>query len=1729
MVQVEQLASAKTEKLYRDDLIGIGNVDPGYIRADQIKFDINGTVIDSSSVNGSPVLPSQSGNFKDIIKFLKEEHYNYIKSLQRYYATVNSFDASATDRTPCSNQDPLSPPPPPPPPDDSSGTNGTGSSAGTGNSSSTNQSTGSATDYSDEDYVNMMEDWGDTVDETIDSFAEEDFTTEAGGYTSADAAAIEAYQESIQKYLNLMRLLAMLLTSRLELVSIASEQMTGIRMESSSSCLKIVNGFCSNRAQMVSAQLAQLFEYITEHNEAYYDKQKKKIEEEYSHWYSSQKKKEQALADATARYERALRKTVESMASAFATAGNVDFDSLSAEEAAKQMESITASLYAAAANEGYTTTNNGYYDIDADALEEYRSTLTRMQNLTRDYLIIYDAKNEVTRVVSQILTGNQGAKSKKEAVIGAYEDKFAAGVTTLESIFSAQLKLMEVHNTKVYHQKQVEKHEKATVFKVFEWINKGLSIVVGVLAVIVNIAPILGQIGSLALSLIAAGLWVAGEGCDLAGQYYADSQVDDELDISQATRDEEDTDTPEVYEGSIPTTASEQAAIDDLDEIGYVQKEDGLLYMDSTQVAEALGELSATQNRIRILLSAVQARFDVASIVYQSVYGISLNNNYNLVQSVYEAKNQQYLFMFQLRSYLKEQKRYYQNLELAQAKSLEKAAWTFGISAVCSIFGAILGGITSLGFLSGLCGGLGDVLASYILNDWYKDYENLEAQGNVTSISTEENSNDSAEVSIDKQEQQILEDALEIGMMATGTNGFGMSYVMVDPADIAVIRQRLAAIQTLRMCLVLARRAMAQINNIVNAELTGIVPNGRAYELSMQVSWAQNQVINQQLQQIISFKSQQVQLQNSAADAHRQYWQGIITGGISAGINAIGGGWGYSSGKWGGAAEKTVDSIYTATDIVSQLSSTGAEFAFNWSDATRDSSLLNGLDPQKILIDGLDEYYATTRGEKEGGGQKTVSKEELEILTQITSELIESMKSGQWGINSGLQIYFSNLMEKVYRIQECVAKANQTTSEIAGIAHQQLTGKPSFSSVDAQLLLSPHQSKAMGFVSDMFGCLEQITVQHNRMSESRKQMWLSVLDMAVTLVEVAISVVANSTNNKLKENEKAMNASQMNMKSMDTELQSATTKEQALKIIKTQAPSRIETNTKIQKTNKEMASLYKELAFDQALRALISLLYPWIRIAVDKAIISPLMEKNNQKDGVAVALDTATDDELTNMHRETIALSLQSGEALLASTEAATNYADSTAMFDTFWSTAQNCINSMQKYTAIKKAINDLGKAQVSRKSQTEFDAYSKEAADKFAKIVDEISALKDLLAAANGDPQKIKPIVTRLETLNTQMETLKDQVAQASALVPALSDPTQLDQDLPVPPPYCLQMQIQKAFSQFSQQVASSTSALNAYLSVLEQQAAQTEAPATAGATASLDDLAKTASQLSDSEVVSAGLTQDVPETEAMRQSTVSAEGKPLSELSEKELLALLADRRGLRDALLQSNRPEACRKLEVQISGLEKAIQEASSGNNIPEGVAPADYIKMLEAEKSKLNTQLKNAADPKKSTDWAAVKATAAEINLIFSELRNKVRTRLLGTSSKGSGNRIKPRMSETDKSACVERELNNLLEPYLGTSEEPASTTSHKDTPKDVPEAAKTPTKTNPADPNPEQIPLAEYHRQETQAKTAVAATASAALDLSKLQFLPETNYYRQRAEAELAEKSLSSRTTTASIS
>jgi hypothetical protein len=708
-------------------------------------------------------------------------------------------------------------------------------------------------------------------------------------------------------------------------------------------------------------------------------------------------------------------------------------------------------------------------------------------------------------------------------------------------------------------------------------------------------------------------------------------------------------------------------------------------------------------------------------------------------------------------------------------------------------------------------------------------------------------------------------------------------------------------------------------------------------------------------------------------------------------------------------------------------------------------------------------------------------------------------------------------------------------------------------------------------------------------------------------------------------------------KAISDAMSGAISDEQLQQVAKDQAPIRETTNANRQKASDEIISLLKELAFDQALRTLISLFYPWIRVAVDKAIITPIIEKNNEKEGIVVELDTATDSEMTNMHRETIALSLQSGEALLASTEAAASYESSMEMFDTFWGAAQNCLQLMQDYGEIHRQLDKIGandKARVDKKDpasdqstkpdeaestpqkkKEKMQEYCQKAAGEFTAIVDEISALRQMLASASGDPKKVKEIIERTNKLVAQMDTLEETVDQADQLLISLPDSTR--QDLPVPLPHFLQMLSRDAMSQFSQQAARSTTALNAYLSTLEQQVAQAQSASAAPAASpavdeksreeaqqaaqtALDELAETAAQLSDSEVISTGLSQDFPQTEAVRRSIVNAEGKPLSELSEEELLVLLSDRRGLRDALLQSKQPEVGRKLEAQIRGLEQAIQDAKSGKNVPEGIDPADYIKMLEAEKVRAQTQAAEAANPKKATDWAAVKATTAEINLILSELRNRVKTRLSGSSGKSSGNCIKLRMSETEKSACVERELNNLLDAHFGTPATPTVGTASRGMPEAQPAMADPAAlaaraelvgEAGPGDAGsssassglsieisqkssdlteqmlsanlqrmdaeqlrdllrkliveevwisqqPQTEQLTQYRSQVAQAKVAVevelekrekAKTSAAREKRRPMQMISGNNYYRQQAEAELAERSLSSRTTTAAIS
>lgn len=1567
MVNINIIKNCEIEQLYRDDLPSEFPVEKNFI-SDDLSIPKEEFGIDSATVNLNK--PTQRTNYPQIIEALKKESCNYIKNLEFYFSYLHETTIHLApnplegftppeDTQPCSGDlpDDL---------DDVDGSHASGGTSGAGGASGAGGSSGTS-ETSESDAADILEDLSDEIDDLINEFAESEYTSQNGdGYSEVDLEAFEAYRQQITAACMVMRLVAMLVATKFELKDITAEILFDAKADRQSHLLQTVNQYANNRVMTLNAQFADMINNVMEQNKAKYDEECAAIEDEHNVVCGSQKDKEEEMAAAAAQYEKALKAAADSLNKGL-TAGlpSVDGTGTTEEELMASVDELTdgilEDIFAS-----YTITENKYYDAGAEVnnAEQLRSDLISVQNLGRSVLILYGTSFDLGRVTFNTLHDKSAGSSKKDVATSIYEEQCAQNLSHLETAFSLRLERVQAHNDKVYHEYQLEKLEKTESCRFWAWFNRISGIVLGVMSIWLPW-----------LSALATAATLIGSGIEQLGQYLAYENIHDEVDF----------DYPDRVEGA---DSAQQAVINELDDVDFVEKEDGLQYLDSGPTAELLGDLSAAQNVVRIRLAVIKAQREQQSLVQEILTGhrsVS-NSNFRLVQAAYESRNTQYLFMFTARTYLKDQIKTYENLEIMQKQALDKGveAWLSeligtGIGCLGYLIAPAVGGIAS-----SLCGSIAGLINAADNGRWAYDYQQLKTEADFT-VNTNEVETDATDAAMGAlnnlagEEQATLQAILNMGFISTGSNGWGNEYWAVDFGSAAILRTELTRIANVRLAILLAERARLNFIHQAQEDLFGTGQGRRAGDLVLQTASAHHKVIGQQYSQLLSLKAQQAQLHNRAVDSIKEQKEGILSNSISAGLSgaaaAVGGG-----SEIGNAASKTVNGILTAGSIAANASDLSFSIAFSTHGATNGYGALIDLDTQQILLEAFENYYRGTRD-----SVSELRQQEIKVLTQITEELITSMQYGMWGVNSGLQMYFSSLMDQVFNLQEAMIDIERGRTQLKNAASQKLFRKAGADTVDGQTVLETEKAMALSLVSIMFSRLNEIARQHNKMVQAERELFLSMFDVAATIVQSVASVAASNQRTILKdESTKYENAIK--------DLNEATTETDR---------AAIENN--LDKTIHTIKSTEKDLKITRFVRSMVQIMHPWVRLLLGELYDKALQTKY-QEDGANLQINTDVSNELDRMKRETVVASLQRGEAAL-------HQAESEVAFYRVKQLEDIC------YQSVKTAL-ELTAEQIYDKTRTpqahlynnlETKDYQEcvDAAKQYEQIIDQIHALETKLET---NPEDAPAIAAEIELLKSAAQKLQAQVEAALAK----ADLDEEAKDKPTAQAQAM-TSAQALHLDNMQQLQQSTSNLLAQITQLEE-ALQHHATERADPAANealhkqVDEIRQSAAEISSNQVITDGLSE-IDNADQLARSMIN-KGIPLKLLSRDQLVKRIIRNRQYRQALIERDHAQALELLHQEEAELQKALTDVQAGR----GVVGLD-AETIEAGLVRIRRQIEvvEALNPDQ-THWQGIKEASVENNVILSELRNRIRAEVDVSH---------PKATDLEKSRIVEQRIAELI--------------------------------------------------------------------------------------------------------
>jgi|GEM_PF-3523380 len=982
----------------------------------------------------------------------------------------------------------------------------------------------------------------------LEAWDENDFWNWAQyGFKQIMEARQNALILKMQKLTNLYNVLQMIHKLRMNLRGVVQEEMEGIKGFQGMDTAKLIGKSCQSALNIVLKLHQQLMEKIMKFNEARLEELKEEAEEANdSKWeqfvdkitfgentrkvIEEQMKAIEAYMDVT----KANLKALESM-NVIGTSGHdpdADADPTNLDdpfaqlnkEIDERLEELLGRL-----GEAIRKGDNDYLWVDNDFIMKLRDEIVGLMNGMRSFIMIETSKRDIRSIVHEEMTGVSGYKSEKQAILQAFENKFAYILMHFDRMAMAANLYVNLHNQYVYLQAQYDKYgggfwdavdefwsdltsgnwgdlveDISDMFHHFPGFLRGLA---DFYATLLGWVPVIGGWYNL----------IDAAAVDLVNNYY-----DDEMNVPPSQYNPEDTRTST---GDIAFDLINQLEFysgQTLSQVGsnlFLTADDGLYQIDYVGAAMLLETLNGYQNAMRIVGSLNKHSQMNRRLVHMEMTGVDSREPSQAAMAAMEADFNNQMMQFNTMMMNLIARKVAHNLEQQQENQID-LMWQQAVNGLWRIIP-----------------GFGDMFAHFANLDTAMNNPaygmDLDASPSLQHYQNE--AADATGISPEARIEDLIDDLynqlLSGGLVYAGGISSG-----IDPALESRIKQEFKGLANVMYILSELANVKLKGRDIVHKEMTG-VSTGEVGELSNQVLDANFQTMMRILDFMLKWFEEVLEVEDRADQAEMvvdRLNSMTPIAMISSIVTII-------------CIILTIMGFYPA--VVALIAIANALFTHIYT-LGNEADLLDD-----IKSGGYGDLSAQPQIDFSESGNAILdilSDAEESIFTGINSDLISELDGGGSYVHGGHQANADYQIGRLYNVRRMLAKLYKMLQEIRNEIHLYMTGVSGNAFDSATGAFNRGEQVAKSILEGLFRRLDRMAARDNMIHQAEItyqsniiQSWIScIISIVASLVKLKVEMMSK----ELQTRQNMIDNRNQTIEKLRQQLGDATDQEQIAKI-----------------------------------------------------------------------------------------------------------------------------------------------------------------------------------------------------------------------------------------------------------------------------------------------------------------------------------------------------------------------------------------------------------------------------------------------------------------------------------------------------------------------------------------------------------------------------------------------------
>src|SRR3989339_342217 len=916
----------------------------------------------------------------------------------------------------------------------------------------------------------------------------------------------------------------------------------------------IVANKISNRLKMVSVAFGDLMEQMMDYNQAQYDADVEVANAQTSGFGNTTSDMLtgggqtitglEMQQDAVERYLRAMRTVLDLLNRTVNSDKPMEYDPNdpnSVYRALQDRETVSFSKLPSIVYSG----DNDYWELDEEKLSSVRKGFYGLQSVRNIINTVHDAESEAKNLIHKEMTGVGGrSRSNLDNKLLEMDNQYKT------MLFETNIRLtqqkMQLENNVRFLEGEILKARTQRVYNV-------ISNIFALAGLVCAFIPGVGTAVTLLLGLAAAGI-------KLAGAIHANQIAEDyayEPDTPLYEEENYDTDTGNPSVDAMNGAANMEEEIIGQDNGNLIQDEDtdegrvgswwrqsginpGNWFTDRAsetfkvvnyaEIARLQLELVKIQNLRRIIVSLHKEKASLRNLVHMEMTGVggyqtpsylldsALGNEFRLSQFKLET------FTFMLNEY-----KTAENMSIAKDKSLASAVNGFILSVAmeigCAALGGFLGDLFDKGKnvaqgaadagsevateaartlserlfyvgwgVGGAVGGfLSTLLYEFTMGSFLSSYGDDGVPAYIRAF--RRNNPNTTEARLGRLEAEIYEDLLTNGI----NKNVGDGYWAMDGGYVARLRMALARIANLKNILITLTEATSEARNLVHLEMTG-VSGRRSGGLAREVAEAEFQGFMKVFDDLVQLLGQRIEVQRRHIDSKKQItdaaWKlgidlALVAATVGAGITISQGAFSFMSPLMG-----IFNAVY---DLIINMirGKRGEEYVNNYNAELLANELKNEDSPDSTW--------------------SKIDEMEMQVYSDISTDLIEDVGAGRWGINSGSISILRHRMEKIYNLKDVIASLKSAKAEMRATIHSIMSGAGGRVG-NVRGLFSSQQMAAMANIGTLYQNVLSVVDVHNQMNAAKRATLQSLVAVTVSVANLVLVYKSTVVREKYQDN-----------------------------------------------------------------------------------------------------------------------------------------------------------------------------------------------------------------------------------------------------------------------------------------------------------------------------------------------------------------------------------------------------------------------------------------------------------------------------------------------------------------------------------------------------------------------------------------------------------------------------------